>query len=137
VLQERLTEHGRWGAEIGTALIFLGIACVANLVFYRLHRRYLEHTVFALSLTTWYLLLVSIGEVGISIGRSPHSAELDLTLAKWLNPAIAVYGWFAVRRFNGVSRNYATLATVVLFPSGVLISMALNITVIAFLIVTA
>jgi hypothetical protein len=103
-LRERLAERGRWGAEIGTMLIFLGVAGVLKLLFYRQRRRYLEHAVFALSVTTWYLLLVSVGELALALTRSRQFAQLELELAEWLTPAMAVYGWFALRCFYGASR---------------------------------
>ena len=54
-----------------------------------------------------------------------------------LVPTLAVYGWFAFRRFYGASRLYATFAAVVLLLGQGLIAMILNIAVIALLIVTA
>jgi hypothetical protein len=69
-LQERLAERGRWGAEFGTMLIFLGVGAVLQLLFYRQHRRYLEHAVLAISITTWYLLLVSVGQFALLLGTA-------------------------------------------------------------------
>jgi hypothetical protein len=136
-LQERLAEHGRWGAEFGTMLIFLGVGGVLQLLFYRQHRRYLEHALLALSITTWYLLLVSVGEFALLLMRSRQYGVSDLKLAQWLAPTLAVYGWFAFRRFYGASRLYATFAAVVLLLGQGLIAMILNIAVIALLLVTA
>jgi hypothetical protein len=137
VLQERLAEREHWGAEFGTMLIFLGVGGVLQLLFYRQHRRYLEHTVLALSITTWYLLLVSVGELALIIMRSRQDGASDLEVAQWLAPLLAVYGWFAFRRFYGASRPYAALAAVGLLLGQGLIAMILNIVVIALLIVTA
>jgi hypothetical protein len=136
-LQERLAERGRWGAEFGTMLIFLGVGGILQLLFYRQHRRYLEHAVLALSMTTWYLLLVSIGEFALVLMHSRQHAVSDLELAQWLVPTLVVYGWFAFRRFYGASRWYATLAAVVLLLGQGLIAMIINIAVIALLLVTA
>jgi hypothetical protein len=136
-LQERLAEREHWGAEFGTMLIFLGVGGVLQLLFYRQHRRYLEHAVLALSITTWYLLLVSVGEFGLMVMRLRQYGASDLTVAQWLAPTLAVYGWFAFRRFYSASRSYATLAAVVLLLSQGLIAMILNIVVIAMLLVTA
>jgi hypothetical protein len=136
-MQERLAERGRWGSEFGTMLIFLGVGGVLQLLFYRQHRRYLEHTVLALSITTWYLLLVSVGEFALMLMRSRLYGASGLELAQWLAPTLAVYGWFAFRRFYGASRWYATLAAVVLLLSQGLIALFLNIAVIALLLVTA
>jgi hypothetical protein len=136
-LQERLAERERWGAEFGTMLIFLSVGGVLQLLFYRQHSRYLEHAVLALSITTWYLLLVSVGEFALMLMRSRQYVASDLELATWLAPALTVYGWFAFRRFYGASRLYATLAAVVLLLSQGLIAMILNMAVIALLLVTA
>jgi hypothetical protein len=136
-LQQRLAERDRWGAEFGTMLIFLAVGGVLQLLFYRQHRRYLEHAVLALSITTWYLLLVSVGEFVLLLVRSRQHVPSDLELATWLAPALTVYGWFAFRRFYGASRWYATLAAVVLLLSQGLIAIILNIAVIALLLVTA
>ena len=136
-LQERLAERGRWGDEFGTMLIFLGLGGVLQLLFYRQHRRYLEHAILALSITTWYLLLVSVGEFALILMRSRQYGVSDLELAQWLAPTLAVYGWFAFRRFYGASPLYATPAAVVLLLSQGLIAMILNIAVLALLLVTA
>lgn len=136
-LQGRLAERERWGAEFGTMLIFLGVGGVLQLLFYRQHRRYLEHAVLALSMTTWYLLLVSVGEFALMLIRSRQYGVSDLTVAQWLAPTLVVYGWFAFRRFYGASGWYATLAAVVMLLSQGLIAMILNIAVIALLLVTA
>jgi hypothetical protein len=136
-VQERLAERGRWGAEFGTMVIFLGVGGVLQLLFYRQHRRYLEHAVLALSITTWFLLLVSVGEFALMLMRSRQYGASSLELAQWLAPALAVYGWFAFRRFYGASRWYATLAAVVLLVGQGLIAVILNIAVIALLLGTA
>jgi len=136
-LQQRLAERERWGAEFGTMVIFLGVGGVLQLLFYRQHRRYLEHAVLALSITTWYLLLVSAGELALMLLRARQHVASDLELATWLAPTITVYGWFAFRRFYGASRWYATLAAVVLFLAQGLIAMILNVSVIALLLATA
>ena len=136
-LQGRLAERGRWGAEFGTMLVFLGVGGVLQLLFYRQHRRYLEHAVLALSITTWYLVLVSVGEFALMLMRSRLSGVSDLTVAQWLAPTLVVYGWFAFRRFYGASGWYATLAAVVMLLGQGLIAMIVNIAVIALLLVTA
>jgi len=136
-LRERLVERERWGAEFGTMLVFLGVGGVLQLVFYRQHRRYLEHAVLALSITTWYLLLVSLGELALMLIRSRQYGASDLEVARWLVPILPVYGWFAFRRFYGTSRLYATFAAIVLLISQGLIALILNIAVIALLLVTS
>jgi hypothetical protein len=136
-LQERLPERERWGAEFGTMLIFLGVGGVLQLLFHRQHRRYLEHAVLALSITTWYLLLVSVAEFALVLMRSHPFGASDLKVTQWLAPTLAVYGWFAFRRFHGASGWYATLAAIVLLLSQGLIAMFLNIAEIALLLVIA
>jgi hypothetical protein len=136
-VQERLAERGRWGAEFGTMLIFLGVGGVLQLLFYRQHRRYLEHAVLALSITTWYLVLVSVGEFALMLMRLRQYGDSDLKLAQWLAPTLVVYAWFAFRRFYGASRWYTTLAAIVFLLGQGLIAMILNIAVIALLLVTA
>ncbi|MEA3161385.1 MAG: hypothetical protein QOD95_2933 [Gammaproteobacteria bacterium] len=85
----------------------------------------------------YYLLLVSVGEFARMLMRSGQYGASDLELAKWLVPTLAVYGWFAFRRFYGASRLYATFAAVVLLLGQGLIAQILNIAVIALLLVTA
>jgi hypothetical protein len=136
-LRLQLGERSRWTAEIGTALVFLGVAAVLKLLFYRQRRRYLEHAVFALSVTTWYLLLVSVGDLVLAVTRSQKFDEYELKLAEWLTPALAVYSWMAIRHFYGVSRLYTTVATIVSFASQALIALMLNISALAVLIATA
>jgi hypothetical protein len=136
VLKERLAERARWGSEFGTMLIFLGVGGVLQLLFYRQHRRYLEHAVLALSITTWYLLLVTLGEIAVLLVPLRNYAASDLQIAQWLAPTILVYGWFAFRAFYGASRWYATFAALVMFIGQGLIAVILNIAVIALLLVT-
>jgi hypothetical protein len=136
-LRLQLGERSRWTAEIGTALVFLGVAGVLNLLFYRQRRRYLEHAVFALSVTTWYLLLVSVGDLMLTVTRSQKFDEYELKLAEWLTPALAVYSWMAIRHFYGVTRLYTTVATIASFASQALIALMLNIFALAVLIATA
>lgn len=137
VLMERLAEREHWAAELGTMVIFLGVGSVLQLLYYRQHRRYLEHAVFALSITTWYLLLLSAGQFATMLMPLRHSGVFDLELMNWLAPALAVYSWFALRRFYSASRWYTTLATVVMFLAQALIAIILNTIVIALLLVTA
>ena len=136
-LRLRLAERGRWISEIGTALVFLGTAGVLKLLFYWQRRRYLEHAVFALGVITWYLLLVSGGDLVLAVMRSQSFSEQELTVAKWLTPLLAVYSWLALRHFYGASRLYTTVATIVFFASQALIAQALNIVALTVLIATA
>ncbi len=136
-LQLRFAARRGWISEIGTALVFLGIAGVLKLLFYRQHRRYLEHAVFALGVITWYLLLVSAGDLVLALTRTQRFSEHELTLAGWLTPLLAVYSWLALRHFYGASRLYTTVATIVFFASQALIAQALNIVALAILIATA
>lgn len=136
-LQERLAERQHWGAELGTMLIFLAIGGVLQLLFYRQHRRYLEHAVLALSMTTWYLLLVAVGELAVLITSLWQYGSSDLGVIQWLAPLLPVYAWFAFRRFYGASRWYAALAAVVLLFAQGLTATILNIALLALWIGTA
>jgi len=133
-LRLTLGERGRWTSEIGTAIVFLGVAGVLKLLFFRQRRRYLEHAVFALSFTTWYLLLVSFGDLVLTVVRFD---EDEFKLAEWLTPALFVYIWIALRRFYGANLLYTTAATIVVFASQALIAWVLNIFAVAVLIATA
>ena len=137
-LQERLAAREHWGAEFGTMLIFLGAGGLLQLLFYRQHRRYLEHVVLALSITTWYVLLRAISELALLIVSLQKHGVSDLEVAQWLAPLLlAVYSWFAFRCFYGASRLYATFAAVALLLGQSLIAQVLNIGVVALLILTA
>jgi hypothetical protein len=58
---------------------------------------------------------MSLGELALTLVRPRQYDASGLVLAQLLAPTLAVYGWFAFRRFYGASRWYAKLAAVVFF----------------------
>lgn len=58
-INARLTARSHWLSECGTLVIFLLIAVLQKLIFFRQHRRYLEHAALALSVGAFYISLVA------------------------------------------------------------------------------
>ncbi len=58
VTQERISVRTHWTSEGGTLLIWLCVAAVQLIILRFYRRRYLEHTVLALGVATFYLLVL-------------------------------------------------------------------------------
>ena len=61
--EEMLTERAKWLSECGTFIVAIFIALLQSIVFVGLRRRYLEHLTLALSVLTFYLMCISVGQL--------------------------------------------------------------------------
>jgi hypothetical protein len=137
-LRDSLSERGRWCSEIGTMLVFLGVAAIQKLVFYRAHRRYLEHVALALNVVSFYIVVMVLIEAALAIFARSHYASYDAQAQQLIALTLLPLYWFlAIRRFYRVRALPAVLGTVMIWIGNVLIAQCLNFLVLAILIESA
>ncbi len=137
-ISARLTARSHWLSESGTLVIFLLIAVLQKLIFYRQHRRYLEHAALALSVGAFYISLVALLRVFIGIFARVSAPDIDADLQAVAGvTALPVYWWLAIRRFYGISTVAAFASALVVSISHVLVANAINFCIFALLIATA
>ena len=137
-LRASLSERGRWFGEIGTMLIFLAIAALQKLVFFRSGRRYLEHVALSLNIVSFYIVILLFIEVGIGMFGRSHFADYDVNAQTWVGVTLLPVYWFlAIRRFYGLRAVPSLFATLIMWVCHVLIAFCLNLLVLALLIETA
>jgi hypothetical protein len=138
-LRASLHERGRWFAEIGTMLIFLGIAALQKLVFLRSGRRYLEHVALSLNIVSFYIVVLLLVEVGLGIffDRS-HFADYDVDAQQWVAVTLLPVYWFlAIRRFYGLRAVPSLFGALIIWVGQVLVAFCMNLLVLALIIETA
>ena len=119
-------------------LVFLGVAAVQKLIFIRSHRRYLEHVALALNVVSFYIFVMTVVDVGIGIIARSHFADYDLQAQQWLAFTLLPLYWFlAIRRFYEVGAPAAAIGTILVWTGNVVITLCLNIVVLAILIESA
>ena len=137
-LRASLNERGRWFAEIGTMLIFLGVAALQKLVFYRSGRRYLEHVALSLNIVSFFIVVLLLAEVGLGIFCRSHFADYDVIAQQWVGVTLLpVYWLFAIRRFYGLRGLPSLFGALMMWIGHVLVALCINLLVLALLIETA
>jgi len=137
-LRASLNERGRWFAEIGTMLIFLVIAALQKLVFFRNGRRYLEHVALSLNIVSFYIVVLLLVEVGLGMFARIHFAEYDVDAQQWTGVTLLPAYWFlAIRRFYGLRALPSLFGALIMWVGHVLIAFCINLLVLALLIETA
>jgi hypothetical protein len=137
-LRASLNERGRWFAEIGTMLIFLGIAAIQKLVFFRSGRRYLEHVALALNIVSFYIIVLLLAEVALGVFGRSHFADYDVVAQQWAAVTLLpVYWYLAIRRFYGLRALPSLFGALIMWVGQVLIAFCMNLLVLALLIETA
>ena len=137
-LRASLNERGRWFAEIGTLLIFLAIAALQKLVFFRSGRRYLEHVALSLNVVSFYIVVLLFVEIGLGIFGRSHFADYDVDAQQWAGATLLPVYWFlAIRRFYGLRALPSLFGALVMWVGHVLIALCFNLLVLALLIETA
>jgi hypothetical protein len=137
-LRASLNERGRWFAEAGTMLIFLAIAALQKLLFYRSGRRYLEHVALSLNIVSFYIVILLFVEIGLGIFARGHFADYSLDAQQWVGITLLPVYWFlAIRRFYGLRVLPSLFAGLTMWVGHVLIALCLNLLVLALLIETA
>jgi hypothetical protein len=134
-LRASLNERGRWFAEIGTMLIFLGLAALQKLVFYRSDRRYLEHVALSLNIVSFYIVILLLIDVGLGIFGRSHFADYDVIAQQWVAVTLLPVYWFlAIRRFYGLRALPSLFGALMMWLGQVLIALCMNLLVLALLI---
>jgi hypothetical protein len=134
----RVRERGHWLSELATLLIFMLVAGVQKLIFYRLHRHYLEHVALALNVASFLLAAITVCELLVwAVTRNPSGgleAHLQSLLAIW---ALPVYWYLAIRRFYELKMFPSAAAAIVITLANAVMALGLNTIVYAILIETA
>lgn len=131
-------ELGHWLSELATLLIFLLVAAVQKLIFYRLHRRYLEHVALALNVASFLLAaltgceLLAWAVTGSRFGNM--EAQLQSLIAV---SALPVYWCLAIRRFYELKTLPSAAAAIVITLANAFMALGLSTIVYAILISTA
>jgi hypothetical protein len=137
-LRASFNERGRWFAEIGTMLIFLVIAALQKLVFFRNGRRYLEHVALSLNIVSFYIVVLLLVEVGLGMFARIHFAEYDFDAQQWAGVTLLPAYWFlAIRRFYGLRALPSLFGALIMWVGHVLIAFCIKLLVLALLIETA
>jgi hypothetical protein len=137
-LRTRLAERARIGGELGTVLIFLGVAVVQSLVLWSTRRRFLEHVVLGLTVASFYLALMLIASPLIALAGAARYDALALYVQQALAiTALPIYWWIAIRRFYALRPWPAALAAVLITLGHMLVAVTLNVIFLAALIASA
>lgn len=131
----RVRELGHWSGELATLLIFLATAGLQKLIFYRLHRRYLEHVVLALNVASFFLAALTVGESLAWAATRHRYGDLGGVLQTIIVlSALPIYWTFAIRRFYGLKISVSVAAAIIVTATQAAIAAMLNTAVLAVLI---
>ncbi len=130
-------EVGHWLGELSTLFIFLLVAGVQKLIFYRLHRYYLEHVALALNVASFFLAALTICEVfGWAVTKHPFTnwqAQLESVVSV---TALPIYWCLAIRRFYELKTLPSVAAAIVITFANAVMALALSTIVYVILIET-
>ena len=132
-----LAERAHWLGELGTFLIFLGVAAVQAGVFYRLRRTYVEHLTLAVTVSAWFLSMLILGDVLLICfwHSGPVAAQ---TMQTWIALiGLPIYWTFAVRQFYGLAWLVAAAGGIVMTLATVCMANVFNLFFLALLIVSS
>lgn len=131
----RVREFSHWLGELATLLVFLATAGLQKLIFYRLHRRYLEHVALALNVASFFLAALTVSELLVWAAARNRYGNLEGTLQSLIVISVLpTYWFFAIRRFYGLKAVVSVGAAIVVTASQALVAVALNSMVLAVLI---
>jgi hypothetical protein len=131
-------ELGHWLSELATLLIFMLVAWVQMLVFYRLHRRYLEHVALALNVASFFLAVITVADLLVWAVSRNRFGNLEAQLQSLLAlSALPLYWCLAIRRFYELRLLPSAAAAIVLTVANALMALGLSTIVYAILIETA
>jgi hypothetical protein len=134
-VDSHVRELGHWLGELATLLVFLVTAGFQKLIFYRLHRRYLEHVVLALNVASFYLAALTVSELLVWAATRNRYGDLDATLQTLIvMSALPTYWFFAIRRFYGLKKSVSAGAAIIVTASQAAVAVALNTALFAVLI---
>lgn len=131
-------ELGHWLSELATLLIFMVVACVQKLIFFRLHRRYLEHVALALNVASFFMVALIVCKLLVWAVDRHRLATLDTQGQSLIAmTALPVYWCLAIRRFYELKLLPSAVAAVVITLANTVIAVGLNTVVYAILIESA
>jgi hypothetical protein len=137
-LLAELSERAHWLKEIANLSIFFGIAAIQSLIFYRLHRRYLEHVALALNVSGFLVVVVVAVELCLGLFHRKDFTSLTYQSTQWVAlTLLPLYWWFAIRRFYGIKGLYAAGGAVLTTIGNWLVATLLNSLMFGLLIATA
>jgi len=129
---------GHWLSELATLMIFMIVAVVQEIIFYRLHRRYLEHVALALNVASFFLAVITVFQIVLwAVARNrvgSYEAQLESIIAMSVLP---VYWCLAIRRFYELKIVASAAAAVIITVANAVIALGLSTIVYAILISTA
>lgn len=134
----RVRELGHWLSELATLLIFILVAGVQKFIFYRLHRRYLEHVALALNVASFFLAAVAVCELLVWAVTRNRFGNLQAQLQSLIAmSALPVYWCLAIRRFYELKTLPSAAAAIVITLANAVMALGLSTIVYAILIGTA
>jgi uncharacterized protein DUF3667 len=134
----RVHELGYWLSELATLLIFMIVAGVQKLIFYRLHRRYLEHVALALNVASFFLAALTVCELLVWAVTRHRFGNLEAQLQSLIAmSALPAYWYLAIRRFYGLKPLCSAAAAIVITLANTFMALGLSTVVYAILIETA
>jgi Protein of unknown function (DUF3667) len=137
VVAARFRELGHWLSELATLLIFMLVAGVQKLIFYRLHRRYLEHVALALNVASFLLAAFTVCELLVWAVTRNRFGNLQAPLQSIIVMSVLpVYWCLAIRRFYELKTLPSAAAAIVITLANAVMALGLSTIVYAILIVT-
>jgi hypothetical protein len=134
VVRVHLAERAHWLGELGTFLIFVGVAAVQVGVFYRLRRTYVEHLTLAVTVSAWLLSMLILGDVVLICFRhlGPAAAQ---TMQTWVVLiGLPIYWTFAVHQFYGLAWLAASVSGIAMMLATVCMAALFNVVFLALLV---
>lgn len=134
----RFRELGHWLSELATLLTFMLVAGVQKLIFYRLHRRYLEHVALALNVASFLLAALTVCELLVWAVTRNRFGNLEAQLQSIVAMSVLpVYWCLAIRRFYELKTLPSAAAAIVITLANAAMALGLSTIVYAILIGTA
>jgi len=131
-------ELGHWLSELATLLIFMAVAGVQKLIFFRLKRRFLEHVALALNVASFFMIALIVGELLVwAVARSRLGDFETQGQSLIAVTALPVYWCLAIRRFYELKILPSAAAAIVITLANAVIALGLSTVVYAILIETA
>lgn len=131
----RVRELSHWSGELATLLVFLLTAGFQKVIFYGLHRRYLEHVVLALNVASFLLATLTVCELLIWAAIRNRYGGLDAVLqTPIVLSALPIYWFFAIRHFYRLKILPSAAAAIIVTAGQAVVATMLNTAVLAVLI---
>jgi hypothetical protein len=132
---EQLSKRSYWFAEGGTLTIVLIVALAQKGILRRYNRRYLEHLTLALSVATFYLSVLIVGD---AVSLIASRAQMAPSALHWRDLAATVllplYWMLGIRRFYRTTFGAGIVFGFIITAVDILIAVALNIAILVVLV---